>query len=334
MTGKHQISAVLLSLAILFQGCSKASDGAVASQGGKVDYEKAEQVFLKKLSAAREKGDTLSQSRIMRSYAHQLLHSPKKDAGEAIRLIGNTAVDLKQPLTPSDKADLAYAYSLVGMPEESLIWQKAASSAVQAQQNDLARQEDRMKAGSLRRLLAALFVVVLFIIVVNYMRLRKLQADKLLEEEKAESERLMTLAEDLQSKLQSRPSSSGSGIDVLERLCEQYYVYEGTENLQPKILKEVTSLIQGLRQNPRELEDTLNRDHDDLAKRFRTQMHTLKDDDMRLFTYLASGFSSTMISALMEKDKQYVYNRIYRLKGRISSSDVPDKEEFLSMISK
>ena len=37
-------------------------------------------------------------------------------------------------------------------------------------------------------------------------------------------------------------------------------------------------------------------------------------------------------AALLEKDKPYVYNRLYRLKSRISSSDAPDKELFLSLL--
>ena len=61
----------------------------------------------------------------------------------------------------------------------------------------------------------------------------------------------MNIAEDLQARL-SRPVSKAGLKDidrfnVLERLCEQYYVYEGTDNLQPKIPKEVKSIVEGLR---------------------------------------------------------------------------------------
>ena len=67
---------------------------------------------------------------------------------------------------------------------------------------------------------------------------------------------------------------------------------------------------------------------------FREQFGKLKEDDLRLFAYVASGFSSTTISTLMERDKQYVYNRIWRLKNRIAASDAPDKERFLEYFSK
>jgi len=326
---------VALAMALSVVACSSKKQAdllrsaeAYASSG---DFTTAEKLCNTALSKATQKKDTLAMVRALEEYAALYLRKPDKDPARAINMLGRVGVELKTPLSPSDKAYLAYAYSLVNMPEESLVWQKAAALATDSQNRQMLRAEDKMQASKLRRLLAAVFVVVLFIIAANYARLRRIESDKLLQEEKAESDRLMALAEDLQSRLQSKSSKD---MEVLERLCEQYYVYEGTENLQPKILKEVTSLVKGLRENTKDLEDSLNRDHNSLMKRFRSQMSTLKEDDIRLFTYLAAGFSSTTISALMEKDKQYVYNRIYRLKGRLTSSDAPDKEEFLSMISK
>ena len=59
-----------------------------------------------------------------------------------------------------------------------------------------------------------------------------------------------------------------------------------------------------------------------------------EEDDILLFCYLASGFSTTTISTLLEKDKQYIYNRVYRLRGRIADSSAPDKERFLGVIGK
>jgi hypothetical protein len=67
---------------------------------------------------------------------------------------------------------------------------------------------------------------------------------------------------------------------------------------------------------------------------FRAQFPKLKEDDLRLFAYVAAGFSSTTISTLMERDKQYVYNRIWRLKGRIAASEAPDKDRFLEYFNK
>ena len=196
------------------------------------------------------------------------------------------------------------------------------------------------------RLTAAFILLSLMSVVfamLGYIRYKRLEAAKILAEEKAETEKYMNIAEDLQTKLKSAskrlPSEKHMSIakfDVLERLCEQYYVYEGTPNLQDKVLKEVKSVIQGLRDDPKMLkglELMLDRNCNEIVRRLREQLPKLKEDDIRLFVFAASGFSSTTISTILEKDKGIVYNRIWRLKGKISGSDAPDKEEFLDSIN-
>lgn len=175
------------------------------------------------------------------------------------------------------------------------------------------------------------FLLAIIISIIWFFITRKVLAEKLLQEEKAENERLMSIAEDLQGRLASR---GGKDTALLERLCEQYYIYEGTENLQGKVLREVKFIIEGLRNDTSGLEKELDNNCNSVMRRFREQFPRLKEDDMQLFCYLASGFSSTTISTLMEKDKQYVYNRVYRLRGRVGSSDAPDREEFLTYIGK
>ena len=39
-------------------------------------------------------------------------------------------------------------------------------------------------------------------------------------------------------------------------------------------------------------------------------------------------------STILEKDKPYVYNRLYRLKERIKASSSPDSEDFLACLEK
>jgi hypothetical protein len=153
----------------------------------------------------------------------------------------------------------------------------------------------------------------------------------------------MSIAEDLQLKLRNSskrlPSEKHMSIakfDMLERLCEQYYVYEGTPNLQDRVLKEVKSVIQGLRDDPKMikgLELMLDRNCNEIVTRLRNQLPKLKDDDVRLFIFAASGFSSTTISTILEKDKGIVYNRIWRLKGKISASEAVDKDDFLEILN-
>lgn len=195
----------------------------------------------------------------------------------------------------------------------------------------------RMRYAALLLLFVALMATLIL-----YSHARKVQTEKLLIEEKNENDRLMSVAEELQSRLSSRENkrekgAKVAGIDMLDRLCEQFYVYEGTTNLQPRILKEVRSIVEGLRSDPKTqkaLEETLDGEHDGIMKRLRESFPKWKEEDFLLYSFVASGFSSTTIAALMEKDKPYVYNRIYRLKGRISSSGDPAAKEFLSLLER
>ena len=171
----------------------------------------------------------------------------------------------------------------------------------------------------------ALFITAVLATLVLYFWARKAQLEKQLLEEREENERMLSTAEDLRSRLRSLERRQGkskaplSGLDTLDRLCEQYYVYEGTDNLQPRILKEVRSIVEGLRNDP------------SAQKSLESKW---KEEDYLLYLFAASGFSSTTISTLLEKDKPYVYNRLYRLKERIKSATSEYQNLFLDCLEK
>ena len=220
----------------------------------------------------------------------------------------------------------------------SALIQSVISSQKSYYEKETSTAREKLESARLRFYILVLFIFILAIIGYNYYRLQRLRVQKELSEEKAETERVMSLAEDLRKQLQevsNQPSGKMSeNFEVLERLCEQFYIYEGTDNLQPKILKEVNSIIDELRSNPAYLEQILNSNSNGIMKKFRSQFPLLKEEDIRLFCFNAAGLSSTTISTLFGKDKQYIYNRLYRLKGRISSSNAPDKDLFMKYISK
>ena len=110
---------------------------------------------------------------------------------------------------------------------------------------------------------------------------------------------------------------TGSNYAILTRLCEQYYVYEGSDKLQKKIIAEVKDIIEELRNDEEaqaEFERVLDLQQDHVMQRFRAQNPSLKEKDYRLYSYLAAGLSATTIAVLLGKDKSVVYNRISRLK--------------------
>lgn len=185
--------------------------------------------------------------------------------------------------------------------------------------------------------MTVLLLVAIMATLVLYSRARRIQAEKQLMEERAEAERTMSVAEDLQARLHALESDGDAGADMLDRLCEQYYIYEGTSNLQPKILREVMSIVEGLRNDPAEqkkLEDKLNGRYDNVMIRLRTAFPSLKEEDYLLYLFTASGFSSTTVSTLLGREKPQVYNRLYRLKERLKASDSPDAAALLAALEK
>lgn len=180
----------------------------------------------------------------------------------------------------------------------------------------------------------ALLITAILATLVLYLWARKALLEKQLLQEREQNERILSTAEDLKARLGAlQQRSQDRRFDTLERLCEQYYIYEGTDNLQPRILAEVRSIVEGLRADASvqsKMEQSLDDQCDGLMRRLRAAFPRWKEEDFLLYMFAASGFSSTTISTLLEKDKPYVYNRIYRLKERIKLSDHPDRDFFLA----
>lgn len=221
---------------------------------------------------------------------------------------------------------------------------EALEGAVSASQREYLQGQADIQAEKLRSarlkmwLLALAALLTVCGVVVAYLYYRSEQ-QRLLEAEIAERDRYMSIAEDLRDKLalQSAPEPvEGPGFQALERLCEQYYIYEGTGNLQPRILKEVKSIVEGLRNDKKvrkDLEDMLDKTNDGVMTKLRSEFQAWKEEDFQLYGFTAAGFSSTTISALMEKEKNVIYNRVWRLKGRISNSGSEYKDFFLRCLN-
>ena len=216
-------------------------------------------------------------------------------------------------------------------------------------------QAEKLRAARLRLLLLALTALLAAGALIGVYYYYRSKQERILAEEIAERERYMSIAEDLRDRLgkaeeilrsaqdDSRAAQDdnkvgnvqGPGFEALERLCEQYYIYEGTDNLQPRILKEVKSIVGGLRSDRKvrkKLEDMLDSRKDGVMTKLRSEFPSWKEEDFQIYAFTAAGFSSTTISALMEKEKNVIYNRVWRLKGRISNSGSELKEFFLKCL--
>ena len=70
-------------------------------------------------------------------------------------------------------------------------------------------------------------------------------------------------------------------------------------------------------QTQKDLERWLNETQDNIVAKLRSSHPELKNEEIRLFCYIQAGFTATMISVLLKKEKSVVYNRISRLKAKI-----------------
>ena len=107
---------------------------------------------------------------------------------------------------------------------------------------------------------------------------------------------------------------------ILNRLCEQYYVYEDTEKFQKKIVQEVSEIIEELRKDKetqQALEIWLNKTQNNVIDKVRKEHPKLKEEEIKLFCYIKAEFTPTMMSVLLNKDKSVIYNRVSRLKAKI-----------------
>jgi hypothetical protein len=234
-------------------------------------------------------------------------------------------------LNPSDKAEYDY---LSAQAFYNTYFFLDDAHSIKLSRAYLYKEQERHRTSNLALLVAAILATL-----VLYFWARKAQTEKQLIIQKEENDHLLSAAEELRSRLGiivKSEKKQGRTFDALDRLCEQYYIYEGTENLQPRIIREVRSIVEGLRSDPsvqKNLEQSLNAKYPGVMTRLRSEFPKWKDEDYLLYLFSASGFSSTTISTLLEKEKPYIYNRIYRLKERIKNSDTTDKELFLSLLA-
>ena len=234
-------------------------------------------------------------------------------------------------LSPSDKAEYDYLSAQAFYNSYFFLDDGHSINLARAYRY---KEQQRSRTSNIAMLIAAVLATL-----VLYFWARKAQTEKQLILQREENERLLSAAEELRTRMGSlvkNEKKQGSSFDALDRLCEQYYIYEGTENLQPRIIREVRSIVEGLRSDSsvqKNLEQSLNAKFSGVMTLLRSEFPKWKEEDFLLYSFSASGFSSTTISTLLEKEKPYIYNRIYRLKERIKNSDTTDKELFLSLLA-
>ncbi len=231
---------------------------------------------------------------------------------------------LEKVVQAGNEADLAAMRSAVSLAREDYLEAQGALASERL-------RSSRLGSAALLLLLIAMASTALW-----YLRARREEIRRL----RAEAEEYITTAEELRSRLDESSRVLKGAVagknEILERLCEQYYIYgESSDKLPSRLLKEVKAAIGGLRDDPKTLagfEASVNAAHDGAVDKLRAQLPRCKEEDVKLFVLAASGLSRTAMATILEKEKGVVNNRLWRLKGRLADSEAPDKELLLGCL--
>ncbi len=124
-------------------------------------------------------------------------------------------------------------------------------------------------------------------------------------------------------------------FNTIDDLSSSYYEYQGSINEKSRIHKDVMQLVSKLgsdRDTINEIETFVNTYKDNIMVKFKESLPNFKEQDHLLFLYVVAGFSYRAISIFMDLKIENLYNRIYRLRTRITNSSTPHKEVFLREI--
>lgn len=124
-------------------------------------------------------------------------------------------------------------------------------------------------------------------------------------------------------------------FDLIGRLCDTYYETQGTRVERNAIAEQVKAEISAIKSDGAmtvAMENAVNDGCDGLLMRLREECSWIKDEDYRMVTYLACGFSNRAVSMLMGLSVDTVYKRKSRLRARIKSENPSAAESFLSVI--
>ncbi|MBT9930736.1 hypothetical protein GPL18_17900, partial [Bacteroides faecis] len=128
---------------------------------------------------------------------------------------------------------------------------------------------------------------------------------------------------------------AASRFDIVDKLGKTYYERENTTSQQSVIFNEVKQIITDFAESNeilQELEKIVNTCHDNAMYKLKEDFPTMKTSDTRLLCYIFVGFSPQVISLFMKDTVANVYARKSRLKSRIKSAKIVNKELFLNLL--
>ncbi len=263
-------------------------------------------------------------------------------------------VDEELLLTPADLEALARYYSDRGESGKALqLWyrlsqvQDSILKAVSASSiygnlynmEHLRRLDEEETARSAHRrmlLIIAICMVTMVIFTIVLLYVRSIHKKRLLE---AENRLFMAYEELREMSERSRTTISRlfkESYDSVEMAANMLIDSTASANVAANLRVRLEKRIDACR-TPKfraDLEHEINVCHNNAFARLRDAVPSLSDSEINVALYCAAGLSSRVLCLLLDCTTSALYNKKYRLKGKIRNCNVPDEdiELFLSLI--
>ncbi len=167
-------------------------------------------------------------------------------------------------------------------------------------------------------------------------RFQNLEIDRLTESMESMTRLKAQIEQEKDSAIKHVQEYALSKFEIINHLGLPLYERTASKDQQEDIYRQMRNYINALKCDAKmkaELEQLINTAHENIIARIRVQMPKLRSRDIDLLLYILSGFSTQMISILIDDSVPNVYAKKSRLKGRIAASDAPDREFFVKKLS-
>lgn len=189
-------------------------------------------------------------------------------------------------------------------------------------------------------LLVIIFILILFsliIYVVHRMKLKNLEIEEYMNISYEIQNTLQNVQQDLDQSMSNLIQHLfKEQFELINRLGDTYYKCQDTKSEQDAIFDEVKAEIKKLgtdQTTKRELEQIVNACKDNIMLKIRAQIPQIKEVDLELLCYLFAGFSHRAIGIFTQDKVANIYTRKCRLRSKIASTDAPNRDFFLDVMS-
>lgn len=121
---------------------------------------------------------------------------------------------------------------------------------------------------------------------------------------------------------------------ILNSLCNEFFEKGNSATTKAFILRNIELEIDKLRSQKsiKNIEDAANKYMNEIINKLRVECPFLKQDDIIFLTLIYAGFSPRAVCLFTDIKLKYFYNKKARIAERITNSNAPNKELFISKL--